>query len=310
MYIGALFVPLEIKPILLNKLLDMRCIQNNSWTWDEYNCPFNCGYHKMNNTEIHYNELHRSNARYRIACRWLDDFLIKENNKRNKKLVYFSILGLNLTNMNLEFFGPKKGRSLMIYNRFFRTILKTVDFFFAEYNKKIIKTIFHDKGSQKFHDYIPWHPGKSINEEAESNVQVENEEIVFIDSDHREYPNINGDFREESQFIQFIDLILGSVYCCLHNPTKDEKKRRVGLIMKPLLWRLLKRPKNINSSYNYYRKQEVSFFPRTKAIDKNENLQQIDISGNVLQQQNNNFYKNRPILLEDDENQTRLDDFI
>lgn len=76
MYLGALFVPLSIKHELLSKLLNLRCIRYNSWHWDENNCPNKCGYHKWNNTEIHFKEIHRHRTKFEIARRWLN-FLIE-----------------------------------------------------------------------------------------------------------------------------------------------------------------------------------------------------------------------------------------
>jgi len=311
MYIGALFVPLQIKPILLEKLLNLRCLKYNSWIWNENECANKCGYHNQNNTEIHYSELHRSKIRYYIASRWLNDFLIKENNKKDLGLVYFHILGINLTNLEFNLFGPKKGRGLVIYNRFFRSVIKAAEYFFPEHKKGIIKNIYHDKGSQESHDYFPWHPGYRINIEEDSKLSVENEEIIFIDSDHRIYPNEEGDFKEESQFIQFIDLILGSVYCCLHDPAESKYKRDIGLIMKPLLSRLLKQPKNKNSNYHYFRKQSVSFFPKGKKENIIKKPIQIDIFGDSIKKNKieNNLYTNRPILLQSDK-QTHLEDFF
>lgn len=140
---------------------------------------------------------------------------------------------------------------------------------------------------------------------------IENEEIVFIDSDHRVYPNEDGDFRNEAQFIQFMDLILGSIYCCLHNPTKKKEKREIGLAMKPLLLRMLNNPKNKNSEYHYYGKQQVFFFPKTKASNLNEYYQQLDLLGDWTHQKDfiRNFYTRRPILLVSEEQKT-LDEFV
>jgi hypothetical protein len=300
MYIGMLFLPIDKKKDLLNELLLRRCIQNNSWNWSESNCLFKCGYHDKNNTEIHYETLPRSNARFRIAYRWLDDFLIKSNNLRNKKLVYFNILGLNLTRMDLQTFGDKKAQDLTIYNRFFRTTLKGgIKYFFSDYDKIIIKEIFHDKGGQESHKYFPWYTGYKINVEKENKLFIENEDINFIDSDHRVYTNSNNNYKNESQLIQFIDLILGSLYCCLHNPAERKEKKDIGIIMKPLIQRILNNPRNKNSRYNYYRKQAASFFPINKITDLNEIYKQLDFFGSFKNNKNypNNFYTKRPIFL-------------
>jgi hypothetical protein len=310
MYIGILFVPLRKRNKLLTELLNKRCIKHDSWVWDKSKCPYKCNFHDKNNTEIKYQTLHRSDARYRIARRWLQEFLIDENNKKDKGLVYFNILGLNLKNMELESFGSEKNRDLTIYNRFFRTALSYgASYFFDRYETRIIKKIYHDKGSQETHDYFPWHPAYKINLKFGKKLLIENERIEFIDSNHREYSE--KDLMERSQFIQFIDLILGSVYCCLHNPTEKEEKRRIGLIMKPLLQRLLENPNNPKSSFHYHRKQKISFFPKDKLNNGDKSLQQLTLSGDSLGSsgQRNNFYTKRQIILTPKE-QKSLDEFL
>jgi hypothetical protein len=310
MYIGILFVPLRIRNKLLTELLNKRCIRHDSWVWDEFKCPHKCDFHDKNNTEIKYQTLDRSDARYRIARRWLKEFLIEENSKKDRGLVYFNILGLNLKNMKQESFGSDKSRDLTIYNRFFRTaLINGANYFFGKNERKTIRQIYHDKGSQETHDYFPWHPAYKINLKFGKKLLIENERIEFIDSNHREYSE--RDFMERSQFIQFIDLILGSVYCCLHNPTEKEEKRKIGLIMKPLLQRLLSNPNNPKSSFHYHRKQKVSFFPKGKLNNRDKNLQQLTLSGDSLSSRSprNNFYTKRQILLTPKE-QGSLDEFL
>jgi len=306
MYIGILFVPLNIKSQLLNELLNCRCIQHDSWVWDKHDCEFQCGYHDYNNGEIHYNKIH-SNAKFRIAYRLINDFVIEKNNIGDLKLIYFNILGLNLTKMNLESFGSSEGRDLRIYNRFFRTVLKGgINFFFSEYDNRTIENIYHDRGPQEQNEYFPWHSPYKLNIE-ESGIQVENTNIRFIDSNHNKCSNLED--KEEAQFIQFIDLILGCIYCCLHNPAERIEKKRIGQSMIPLLDRLMNNPNNPNSRFHYYRRQKVSFFPRN-GIDFNDQGQQIDLDGNIIESNiQNNFYNERRILLES-LNQSTLDEYI
>lgn len=309
MYIGMLFVPLNTKRMLLNELLNTRCIQNRSWRWDASSCPHQCGYHQRNDTEIHYSSIHRTSARFMIGHSWVKDFLIERNNLGNRGLVYFNILGLNLTNMDLECFGENRSRDLTIYNRFFRTALKGgAKYFFAEYDRIIVRVIYHDRGSQESHDLFPWYSGYRINLEDDDKLSVQDDEVEFVDSDHRVYSDVDGHLRNESQFVQFVDLILGSVFCCLHDPSEREEKKRIGLAMKPLLRRLLERPRNVNSSFNYHRKQQVSFFPVSEVPSTHDVFQQLDLFGNQrdFHRFTNGFYTQRPILLQPIE-QTTLD---
>lgn len=299
MYIGILFVPTTKSEKLLRHILNARCIQHNNWHWNVDMCPFKCDYHNKNETEIHYHEVHRSNARYRIAHKWLKDFLIEKNNKGNLDLIYFNILGLNLTMMDLNEFGTDS-RELTIYNRFFRTTLKSgAKYFFSKYDRIKIENIYHDKGSQEKHSYFPWHAGRKINLE-DNKIKVSNEDVVFVDSDHRKEED---NLINASQFIQFIDVILGGVFCCLHNPTTNVQKQNIGRAIKPLLHRLLNNPYNVNSGYHYHRKQQISFFPKYKLSDEREIYKQLDMFGNIKHSNKsfNQFYNKRPIPLNEKE---------
>jgi len=300
LYIGMLFIPKTKKARLLKHLLDGRCVPHNNWHLNRDMCPIQCNYHEKNDTEIHYHEIDRSNSRYRIAERWLKDFMIEKNNMGNMNLVYFNLLGLDLTKMNLDKFGPDEGRELMIYNRFFRTALRGgAKYFFAEYDRINIENIYHDKGSQEKHDYFPWHAGRKINLEDDK-ISISNENVIFVDSDHRRE---RSDLIGESNFIQFIDVILGSIFCCLHNPTKNVQKQNIGQAVRPLLHRLLNSPQNVNSSYHYHRRQTISFFPKYKLSDEKEIYKQLNMFGDIknVNKSYNQFYNKRPILLNEKE---------
>jgi len=301
MYIGTLFVPLIKKEALLNELLNMRCLNRNKWVWDASECDEPCRYHEQNNTEIKYHGVNRSVARFKIAKRWIKDFLVRRNNLGNKGLVYFYILGLNLTKLDLENFGRNGGSDLNIYNRFFRSVvIGGAKYFFSEYDHIIVKKIYHDKGPQERHEYFPWYTGYRIEMEPDTKLLVEDGNVQFVYSDHRNYPTPECDYKNESQFIQFIDVILGSVLCCLHAHTKNQRKIELGLAIKPLLSRLMKNPRNVNSRYNYYRRQQICFFPKEKISSREEMFSQLDLLGSNIELESspNNFYTKRRILLQ------------
>jgi len=263
MYIGTLFVPLIKKEMLLKELLNMRCLNRNKWVWDASECDDPCRHHERNDTEIKYHGVNRSVARFKIAKRWIKDFLIDKNNLGNKGLVYFYILGLNLTKLDLENFGRNGGSDLNIYNRFFRTVLiGEARYFFSEYDHIIVKKIYHDKGPQEGHEYFPWYTRYRIEMEPDEKLLIEERNVQFIDSNHKNYPTPECDCRNESQFIQFIDVILGSVLCCLHDHTKNQRKIELGLAIKPLLYRLMNSPKNVNSRYSLLSQTTNMFFSK------------------------------------------------
>lgn len=294
MYFGTLFIQEEKKDQLLQHLNNLRCIKSNNWHADVSTCDNLCGYHERNNTEIHYKELAESNARFRIAENWIK-FVKDERSPKNDRLFNFNILGLNLSAMNLEMFGEGPN-DLTIYNRFYRTtILSGLNYFFKN-RKVVIKNIFHDKGSQEHHKYIPWHTIHKI-DLSQDNISIIPENIQFIDSDHRE----SG--KKESHLIQLIDLLLGATYACLHNPSVEVEKRKIGSLFEPVLKCLLDRKRSdfgpMTGAYyqsKFYRTSQVSFFPENK-FDMKTAL--LDVNNFDRRIGNGKFYYERPIQIED-----------
>lgn len=262
MYFGTLFIQSEKKIPLIETLNNLRCIKSNYWHHDVNTCDDRCGYHEKNNTEIHYKELAESNARFRIAQNWIN-FVKNERSPKTDRLFYFNILGLNLSAMNLEMFGTESN-DLTIYNRFYRTtILSGLKYFFKD-KKVIIHNIFHDKGSQEFHEYIPWHAIHKI-DLTNDNISIIPENVQFIDSDHRVSR------KDESHLIQLTDILLGATFSCLHNPSVEFQKRKIGHLFKPVLSCLLDRKESdygpMTGSYyqsKFYKTSQVSFFPKNK----------------------------------------------
>ncbi|UJG40417.1 MAG: DUF3800 domain-containing protein [Candidatus Heimdallarchaeum aukensis] len=311
MYLGALFVPVTKKQELIDTLLNLRCIKHHNWHWDTANCPHKCKYHTSNNAELHFHSIHKRIDKFKIAKKWLS-FLVEENNKRDLGLIYFYILGLDLTKLNLENFGEKKGVDMNIYNRFFRTVISGAKYFFNEYEIIFINKIYHDKGNQEKHRYFPWYTPYKLNIN-DNKLFILDKDIRFVDSNHKNYPDTMGnDFRRESQLIQFIDIILGSVHCLLHATSKHPKKIELAQIMEPLLERLMYKPQNKNSKYHYYRKQQIKFFPKNPINTHENKLKQLDMQGDLIETkilESNNFYTKRKIMLKDPKQQT-LDPFF
>lgn len=298
MYLGALFLPLGAKEYYLNMLNNQRCIKNEDWQQDGKLCPHPCGYHEKNNTEIHYKRLQGSNARFRIAENWIKNIICRVPVGHNRRL-YLNILGLDLSKMDLQLFGEDNNRDMVIYNRFYRTLLLSgINYFLKDY-KIIINDIYHDIGEQSSDKLFPWHSIRKIGIENEK-VTILHKEIKFIDSDHRK-SNM-----QESNFIQLLDLALGATFCCLHNPSDADNKRKIGKAFKPTLKKLLDRKKAPNScaligeyyESKYRRTYQVSFFPKDKTETGND-LSQFDISREQKDDlfKRNGFYYDRPIIL-------------
>ncbi|MCQ1537037.1 hypothetical protein FTO70_15435 [Methanosarcina sp. KYL-1] len=306
MYLGALFVPKDCKEDVLTNLKDLRCIKNHHWNVSDSCCPDRCKFHEDNDTEIHFKEIHRSSARYMIAKNWIN-FINREACQKHRKMLYFNILGINLSNIDYREFGSGGKIELNIYNRFYRTVLMSgLNYFFKDYSNIVVNSIFHDRGSQEYHDFFPWHPIQQT-EFAIDKLSINCDEIKFIDSDHRESKS------DESQFIQLIDLILGATFSTIHNSSNNSRKKEVCELFKPTLRKLLDRKKSqkgqmIGNYYksNYYRTYQISFFPKDKMTPE-EVITYLDLQGNVRTKEKikvDNFYYSRLI---EAKNQQKLD---
>lgn len=272
MYIGLLFIKSQDRPQVLGDLLHKRKA---------------IGYHD----ELHFAEL--TNYSYsniysektRLARSWME--LILSEGCRRK--IYFHIVGLNLSNLEYEVFGPGQDRKRNIYNRFFRcTTLYCLKSYFREYAEIIVKQIFHDRGHLETDELFDWHAIWRI-EAQEQKISFDNKNILFVDSDHDKEKK----FPEESHFIQLTDLVLGATVQCLDAGKNRDGCNEIAEMFIPLVERLndVNRINNPNSRYDYCRKCGVSFFPRCKLTgrqfeDKWERLR----SG---------FFLNRPIILKE-----------
>lgn len=268
-YFGILIIPTNVEKIFLVDLLKKRFRVNDLSKLDTKS-----EYFPKNNRIVHFYSL--SADTYHIAKRWYD--YIRDSESCDK--VYFSILGVNQNKLNPESFGNEElfGR---IYNRFFRT---AVVFSIKKYFPKrdiIIKNIFHEKGEQEYHEFFPWHIFYRINEDYEG-IACLNKEISFLDKDHRKNNRAN--------FIQLIDVILGSAVNNFHNSTRNEHKVKLTEDFSGLVKRLVESPDNRNSRYckDYYKRMNISFFPKQIIDPKDEYLE--------YKKRMNQFYREREIV--------------
>ncbi|HEC77383.1 MAG TPA: hypothetical protein ENI33_09060 [Thermoplasmatales archaeon] len=272
--LGVLFLPIDKRKKLLQHLINIRCLfkKSNKWYWNYSDCPFKneCReeWHKLNNSEIHWKDLRdsRSSAAIkRISKNWLE-FLIK-NNKRDMGLIYFNLLYIELDKLDISRFGSKKEHE-NIYNKFFRTnLLYGIKTFFGNFSKVIIKRVYHDEASVRKHKYFPYLNLKKLEGLNYDKITVEDYNVKFLNSDHRTYLNGNRNFVDDCQLLQFIDLIIGATTQNIFYLSNDIFKKELAMIIRPLVERLLERPKNKNSSYHYYKKQHIGVFPKYK-IDR------------------------------------------
>lgn len=125
------------------------------------------------------------------------------------------------------------------------------------------------------------------------NISFNTDHVTFINSDHNEEVT----HKDEAHFIQLIDLVLGSIRLGLDDTCTKDGCCEIADKMCALLERIMRKPGNKNSSYGYYRKYGVSFFP-SQSLNSEE----------ILDPQKRLFsriYNNRRMLFAD-ENQLEL----
>lgn len=292
--IATLFIPEKQKPQVIRDLLNLRCLNkanHSGWHWEYENCPFkdlcNIKYHTYNNMEIHYNDLKSQYYSHReISKRWLRYFI---NKNLNGSPIPFNILYIDLTNLDIDVFGVEKWH-LNVYNRFFRSNLKFAlkTFFLNEYDRVIVKNIFHDKSDGlQSHPYFSVKNPKKI--EAELNKTLPSwkrielpQKVIFVDSNHKEEKV----FKEDSQLIQLTDLVLGTISQNIFYTAKTEPlKKELAMIIRPVLEEFFENPYR-----GLYYKRNISFFPKKPLEHAKQIFQTLDGSIQV-EFKRNLFYR-------------------
>lgn len=244
----------------------------------------NSPYYSKNNRIVHWSEIRDADTK-NICKRWFEYIL---SPTKSKKKFYSYILGINNSLLSKEAFDPEN-QFMSKYNRFFRAaIIYALKTFFG--NKKIIvKNIYHEVGQQKSHKYFPWHCIYKINTLHE-NIKFKCKKIIFLPKDHKE--------KERSNLIQLCDCLLGVTTSIIHSFERSRRtiyREELCEIYLPLLERLIHNPDNKNSSYKYYNRILIRFFPKEK-IDLSDPKECI-----------NQFYTKRNLkYIEDKSGQIRL----
>jgi hypothetical protein len=257
LYIGLLLVPEKEERLLLDNLYKARCKN-----WLSCFGRNNCKYHDKNDKEIHFAKIGKDRDRFYVSKRWAEYFASDRERTR------FYILGIDKTKLKFDLFGSKNSESINIYNRFFRSALEySLKKFFGQYKRIKILEIYHDYDTAKeMHEYFPWHCIKVLNDK-QNNLIFITDKIKFIDSKHSVSKN------EYSHLIQYIDLITGCVKEIFEaeSNSKTESKTIITKIVLDLIRRIVLKPKNKNSSFKYFNRCAISFFPKTN-YDKAEEI--------------------------------------
>lgn len=306
-YIMVMAIPVEKKIEIYNKLNNSRCLANNNN--DFLNCKNNCKYHRHNNAEIHYNCIGNDNVLKKIAINWINVLL--ENNKKDDDFIHFAIMGIYENRLDLKKFGDY-GVFSNIYNLFFRIAVKRLLATYNGYDFIEVKNIFHDNTNEmEQHKFFKKYTISKILEEESLNTNnnkfsFKSEFINFIDSDHKK-----STFIIESQFIQFVDLILGLTTNFIHNSATNSNKIELTEKIAPLISRILENPNNKNSHFHYFNKQVISFFPKENhdsIIKKYGNIDENSINDLISSQ--DNFENTKEALFNKELNQLNIFDMM
>lgn len=209
------------------------------------------------------------------------------NSDKSRKTFYSYIFGLNNSYLNKEEFDTTDHYN-SVYNRFFRTVIQYVlKSFFG--GKVVVENIFHEEGQQFNNEYFPWHTIYKL-ERGKNNITFNCSEINQLPKDHKK--------DKRSNLIQLCDAILGVSTSIIHGINRSSKshyREELADLYTPLLKRLIENPNNINSSYKYYKRIGISFFPREKTK-----------LGDIERMKNQFYYYRRLKYIEDKSNQMEL----
>lgn len=204
-----------------------------------------------------------------------------------------TVLGINLNNLNQDCFGENVDQNIFV--RFFRTtLLSGIKYFYGhDFSSISVRHVFHGTTDLGANNPLRWHPMWRIERNPENNISFEQNELTLLNADHR----LEKQWTDQSQIIQFTDVILGATSQCLDSSSSQRGCREVANEIMPVVTRLTTASKNINS--RYHRKYSLNFFPSKK-------LSLVDLRS--IERHASRFYTQRVLKLAH-RNQTQLGSF-
>lgn len=280
--LGALFIKdIDVKRVI-EQLENNRCLNTSKhkWNYEFGACPNRelCkeDLHNRNNTKIHFKEIDKKRERKIIAKKWLA--ALKSS---LKEYVKFSILVIDLKKLDREYFGINK-TDLNIYNRFFRTLLKGGIRYLYSHEHIQINCVYHDEGSQEKHLYFPEMNLEKLEKETSDNFIINDKKIKFVNDDHKIYlKDKETELVIHSQFIQLIDLILGSFSQLFLNLSENVDKKEVAEVMRELFESIFKREWKYSGSVSFFPRYYLGELAKIESIhdfNKKDCYEQIDIA--------------------------------
>ena len=207
---------------------------------------------------IHFSELGSGgtgSSRTRTAVAWAKLFATSLHSS-----MWFYFFGVNLRNIDYEFFGPSgsgHARDFRIYNRFFEIgLFGACRFFFnsADEDVEIVHMVSEKRDLDRDDPFLIHAPYK-INRRA-SNIMVRDSQVVQAASRPcREMAN-----PEYAHLVNFVDVLVGSFSEVIDYTTKKDGCTEVAERVFPVCIKLLENPYNKNS--RYYKRYAASFFPK------------------------------------------------
>ena len=263
MYMMAIYE--DVNKSILENLISERFYKSREG-WESYKAK--------NNTNIHWAELRQKDEQF-VAQRWLD-WIYKDCSQ--ERGFYFSMQGINLSNLNLEEFDDEQSLN-SVYNRFFRSMVKYSLKKFFNGKDVTVQNIFHESGPQEEHKYFSWH----LIQELRQDFTFDCTEITFLPKSHKE--------DERSNIIQLCD-VMGGIIKDLHlgsTLSKSIKNRNEIIksksVQELIVKRVIENPRNVKSSLGYANRFNLSFFPKIKSNPQD-----------VLQRKKNNYYKHSEMI--------------
>jgi len=206
---------------------------------------------------IHFSELRSGgsgSSRTRAAIAWAKLFVTTLHS-----IMWFHFFGINLNNIDYEFFGPSsagQARDFRIYNKFFEIgLFGTCSFFFdSREDVEIVHIVSEKRDLEKENPFLIHAPYR-INRRA-SNIRVRGRQVVQVAS----HPGRETAHPGYAHLVNLVDVLIGSFSEVIDYTTKKDGCTEVAERVFPVCSRLLENPYNKNS--RYYKRYAVSFFPK------------------------------------------------
>lgn len=210
---------------------------------------------------IHFKELRSGSSgstRTKTAVGWAK-FFVNEMYEN----AWFYLLGINLRNVDYDFFGPVADggtRDYRIYNKFFEIGLYSACRFFFDVRKDLVEIvrIFSEKRDLPEDDPFLLHAPYRINKRG-SNITINCTQVTPLAGGIKR----EGQFPEHVDVVNLVDVLVGGCSQVFDNPGRKDGCEEVARILVPVCQFFAINPYNPRGENRCYLKKYVaSFFPK------------------------------------------------